>query len=53
MIILASEKQEINENPQEISEAIFEEKFVLKIGEITAESALDVQPKKKIKIGKS
>lgn len=48
--ILASEKQEINENTQEVPEAILEEKFVLNIGEITAESALDVQPKKEIKI---
>lgn len=46
------EKKENLVNLQEISEAVFEEKFILRMGEITAESALDVQPKKKIKIGK-
>ena len=39
-------KQEIVEFPQEIPEAIFEEKFILKVGEISAESTYDVKPRK-------
>ena len=45
---LISLKKKINEFPQETPEALPEEKFIIRMGEIAIESKLDVQPRKNV-----